>query len=149
MAVDEMSRRRPAAPTALDTRFSADPRVHADALPGGVGEHRRERIEGRRLPRQIRGARLEIARVVGVAAAAHLHEQRVEAVVVRGLHQGAMLAGDWSGTSAVTQSARISELVGPAAIGRGPDGAVAHAAPAAASASAARRSQIMTSANFI
>ena len=34
-----------------------------------------------RLTHQLRGARLELARVVRVAAPAHLHQQRVEAVV--------------------------------------------------------------------
>jgi hypothetical protein len=51
------------------------------------GEHRRERIEARGLTLEVGGARLERAGEVGVAAAPHLHEERVEAVLTGGAHE--------------------------------------------------------------
>jgi hypothetical protein len=56
--------------------------MHPDAGGVRVGEQRRQRVERRRLAREIGRARLDGAGVVGVAAAAHLHQQRVETLLL-------------------------------------------------------------------
>jgi hypothetical protein len=51
------------------------------------GKHGGERIERRGLPREFRGSRFEGAAEIGVAAAAHLHQQGIESLLVSGRHE--------------------------------------------------------------
>ena len=63
-----------------------DPRVHTDALRVGERQGHGQRIERVGLCGQRCGSRLEPVVEIRVAAAADLHEQRVESSRLRGLH---------------------------------------------------------------
>jgi hypothetical protein len=62
--------------------------MHAEACGMSRLEHRRERIEAVGLPQQFDGPRLDSAEEVRVASPADLDEQRIEAVIAGGTHEG-------------------------------------------------------------
>ena len=86
MFVDEMLARGRQVHGARHER-DVHPCVHAQSRGVRFVDHRSQRIEGRGLPREIGRARLERGRVVRVPAAAHLHQEGVEPVVVRGFDE--------------------------------------------------------------
>ena len=83
MPVDEV-RRRDRQVRGARHEVDVHPRVDAQAGVVGLGEDGRQRIEAGRLSLEIGGAGLEAAGEVRIAAAADLHEERVEPVVARG-----------------------------------------------------------------
>ncbi len=87
MAVHDVLARRRERDGARD-QVDVDPGVDADA--GGLGgvDDGRQRIEAGRLARQVCRKWLQPVTVVSVAAAPHLHEQRVESVLARLPNQG-------------------------------------------------------------
>jgi len=86
MAVDDVFTRGRQIGGARD-QVDVDPRMHAQPCGMSRFQNGFERIEGVGLPQELRRTRLHAAQVVRIAASAHLHEQRVEAVVARGAHE--------------------------------------------------------------
>ena len=106
MAVDDVLARGRQVDSARD-QVDVDPRVHAQAGCVRPAEHRRERIEASGWRSSSGGARFDAAEEIGVAAPAHLHEQRVEAVIAGRLHQRGDAVGEVSEVRS-THIARIS-----------------------------------------